>query len=208
MTHVDNIPHILEFGITHRYSQKANPNYTSIGDFSLIGSRNTKIVNVSNGLDNNHENENVLIGDFIPFYFGLRTPMLYVIQKGGNFVPQKTAPDDIIYCVSSVQKIIDSGMIFYFTDGHATNNLTTFFNSDKVSEIETLVDLKAVNLKYWNHDYDLDLKRRKEAEFLVKDDVPNSCVLGYICYSEAVRAKLLALGINEKQVVVRKNYYF
>ena len=108
MTHVDNIPHILEFGITHRNSQKANPNYKSIGDFSLIGSRNTKIVNVSNGLDNNHENENVLIGDFIPFYFGLRTPMLYVIQKGGNFVPQKTAPDDIIYCVSSVQKIIDS----------------------------------------------------------------------------------------------------
>ena len=208
MTHVDNIPHILEFGITHRNSQKANPNYKSIGDFSLIGSRNTKIVNVSNGLDNNHENENVVIGDFIPFYFGLRTPMLYVIQKGGNFVPQKTAPDDIIYCVSSVQKIIDSGMIFYFTDGHATNNLTTFFNSDKVSEIETLVDLKAVNLKYWNHDSDLDLKRRKEAEFLVKDDVPNSCVLGYICYSEVVRAKLLALGINEKQVVVRKNYYF
>ena len=208
MTHVDNIPHILEFGITHRNSQKANPNYKSIGDFSLIGSRNTKIVNVSNGLDNNHENENVLIGDFIPFYFGLRTPMLYVIQKGGNFVPQKTAPEDIIYRVSSVQKIIDSGMIFYFTDGHATNNLTTFFNSDKVSEIETLVDLKAVNLKYWNHDSDLDLKRRKEAAFLVKDDVPNSCVLGYICYSEAVRAKLLALGINEKQVVVRKNYYF
>jgi hypothetical protein len=77
MTHVDNIPHILEFGITHRNSENANPNYVSIGDRSLIDNRNSKKVNF--------DTESIILGDFIPFYFGIRTPMLYVIQKGGAF---------------------------------------------------------------------------------------------------------------------------
>lgn len=206
MTHVDNIPHILEFGITHKNSQLTNSNYISIGDSSLIDNRTTTNINVTNGSDETIET--ITVGDFIPFYFGLRTPMLYVIQKGGNFVPKKTPPEDIIYCVSSVQKIIDSGMIFYFTDGHAINNFTTFFNQNKVLEIEQLVDLKAVNLKYWKNDSDLDLKRRKEAEFLVKNDVPNSCILGYICHSELVKSKLLKFGVDEKHIAIRPNYYF
>jgi ssDNA thymidine ADP-ribosyltransferase, DarT len=208
MTHVDNIPHILQHGITHRNSQKANPNYVSIGDSILIGNRNTKEVLVTNGLEGYGFSETIIIGNFIPFYFGLRTPMLYVIQKGGNFVPKITPPEEIIYCVSSVQKIIDEGMLFFFTDGHATNNLTTFFNKEKVNEINNLVDLKAANLKYWKTDSDLDLKRRKESELLVKQDVPNTCIIGYICYNETIKSKLLKMGLQEKEVVVRHNYYF
>jgi hypothetical protein len=84
--------------------------------------------------------------------------------------------------------------------------LSIFYNKNKVLEVNDLVDFEAAFENDWTKER--DLKRRKEAEFLVKDDVPNNCILGYICYSETVRAKLLALGINEKQVVVRKNYYF
>lgn len=208
MTHVDNIPHILHHGITHRNSQKANPNYIPIGDSSLIGNRNTKEVLVTNGLEGYGSFETITIGNFIPFYFGLRTPMLYVIQKGGNFVPKVTPPEEIIYCVSSLQKIIDEGMVFFFTDGHATNNLTTFYNREKIYEVDTLVDLKAANLKYWKSDLDLDLKRRKESELLVANDVPNSCIIGYICYNETVRTKLLNMGLLESQVVVRTHYFF
>jgi len=83
MTHVDNIPHILEFGITHRNSENANQNYVSIGDRSLIDNRFSTVRNITNGLD--EVIETITIGDFIPFYFGIRTPMLYVIQKGGEF---------------------------------------------------------------------------------------------------------------------------
>lgn len=208
MTHVDNIPHILHHGITHRNSQNANPNYIPIGDSSLIGNRNTKEVLVTNGLEGYGSFETITIGNFIPFYFGLRTPMLYVIQKGGNFVPKVTPPEEIIYCVSSLQKIIDEGMVFFFTDGHATNNLTTFYNREKIYEVDTLVDLKAANLKYWKSDLDLDLKRRKESELLVANDVPNSCIIGYICYNETVRTKLLNMGLLESQVVVRTHYFF
>ena len=208
MTHVDNIPHILQHGITHRNSQNANLNYIPIGDSSLIGNRNTKEVLITNGLEGYGAFEMITIGDYIPFYFGLRTPMLYVIQKGGNFVPKITPPEEIIYCVSSVQKIIDEGLLFFFTDGHATNNLTSFFDIKKVNEINVLVDLKAANLKYWKDDSDLDLKRRKESELLVKNDVPNSCIIGYICYNETVKNKLLQKGLTEKAVVIRPHYFF
>jgi ssDNA thymidine ADP-ribosyltransferase, DarT len=208
MTHVDNIPHILQHGITHRNSQNANPNYVSIGDRRLTDYRNTKKVLVTNGLENHGFFETITIGDFIPFYFGLRTPMLYVIQKGGNFVPKVTLPEDIIYCVSSVQKIIDEGMLFFFTDGHATNKLTTFFNKEKIHELNELVDLKSANSKYWKDDLDLDLKRRKESELLVKRDVPNSSIIGYICYNEKSKSKLLSMGLQEKQVAIRSNYFF
>lgn len=208
ITHVDNIPHILQHGITHRNSINANPNYIPIGDSSLIGNRNSKQVSITNGELGSGLFETIIIGDYIPFYFGLRTPMLFVIQKGGNFVPKATDPDHIIYCVTSVQKIIDEGMLFYFTDGHATSNLTTFFKNEKINEVDLLVDLKATNLKYWKDDSDLDLKRRKESELLIKKDVQNSCLLGYICYSENAKNKLLKMGIVENKIVVKPNYYF
>jgi ssDNA thymidine ADP-ribosyltransferase, DarT len=208
ITHVDNIPHILRHGITHRNSQNANSKYIPIGDSSLIGNRNTKEVLVTNGLEGDGDFEKITIGNYIPFYFGFRTPMLYVIQKGGNFVPKVTPPEDIIYCVSSVQKTIDDGMLFFFTDGQATNNLTTFFDREKVYDLNKLVDLKATSSKYWKDDLDLDLKRRKESEFLVKNDVSNSSLIGYICYNENAKSKLLNMGLQEKQVVIRPNYYF
>lgn len=99
MTHVDNIPHILQHGITHRNSQNTNPNYISIGDSSLIDNRRSTNINVTNGSENIIES--ITIGDFIPFYFGIRTPMLYIIQNGYKGVI-KQKPEDIIYCVTSI----------------------------------------------------------------------------------------------------------
>jgi len=73
MTHIQNVPHILTNGITHRNSPNANSKFTSIGDPSLITTRDCFV------LDNGR-----LLGDYVPFYFGTRSPMLYVIQKGFN----------------------------------------------------------------------------------------------------------------------------
>lgn len=200
MTHVDNIPHILEFGITHRKSENGNPNYVSIGDSSLIDNRNSKKVNF--------DTESIILGDFIPFYFGFRTPMLYVIQKGGNLVPRKIAPDSIIYCVTSLQKMLDSSVGFYFTDGHATNNFTKFYKKESLFEIDKLIDFQAINNKYWIDENDLDLKRRKEAEFLVKNDLPKDAIIGFVCFNESAKNRLLEIGVDSSLIVIKPNYYF
>ena len=116
MTHIDNIPHIVQNGITHINSPNKNPGYKNIGDVTLIGSRNS--LNIPNGRT---------LGEYIPFYFGKRMPMLYVIQKGYNGV-SITLPEDIVYCVSNVQKIVDSKIGYLFTDGHAKDGYTSFLH--------------------------------------------------------------------------------
>ena len=45
MTHIDNIPHILQYGITHSDSINANPDFVPIGDNSLINTRKIFIKN-------------------------------------------------------------------------------------------------------------------------------------------------------------------
>ena len=85
MVHIENIKHILSYGITHKESPHANPHFVPIGDSSIITTRNSFVL----------ENGNT-IGDYIPFYFASRTPMLYVIQNGFNGVKTNN-PENIIY---------------------------------------------------------------------------------------------------------------
>ncbi len=102
MTHIDNIPHILKNGITHRNSPNHNPNYISIGDISLIYTRDNKQVIVDNGDFLDFDAPKITLGQYIPFYFGVKMPMLYVIQNGGNFVPESTPANKIIYIACSL----------------------------------------------------------------------------------------------------------
>lgn len=79
ITHIDNIPHILINGITRKDSPNRNPEFVSIGDRSLIDNRSMRQVWVDNG-DINNPIKQITLGDFIPFYFGVRMPMLFVVQ--------------------------------------------------------------------------------------------------------------------------------
>lgn len=196
MIHIENIPHILENGITHSASANANHNFTPIGDGSLINTRNAFL------LDNGR-----LLGEYIPFYFGLRTPMLYVVQNGFNMV-NPTSPENIVYCVSSVQKIIDLNLDFVFTDGHAVDGFSTQYSTEDVQNIDAILDKSAINAKYWRDDNDLDMKRRKEAEFLVLGDIALNAVLGYLVYNENTKSRLINFGIDETKVHVKSNFYF
>ena len=132
MTHIENIPHILKQGITHVASDNKNKDYKPIGDGSLISRRNT--FNLGNGQT---------LGDYIPFYFGSRMPMLYVIQKGFNGVTSLN-PEQIVYCISSVQKIIDLDLDFLFTDGHAVDALSTLYTKADAPNISILLDFAAI----------------------------------------------------------------
>lgn len=66
--HVENIPNILENGITHKDSQNNNPNFVGIGDVSLINNRNTRQVNIDNG-DTFNTIEVITLGNFTPYLF-------------------------------------------------------------------------------------------------------------------------------------------
>lgn len=196
MTHIENIPHILRYGITHSSSANANPNFVSIGDGSLISTRNN--ISLNNGR---------LLGEYIPFYFGARTPMLYVVQNGFNMVAP-TPAENIVYCITSVQKIIDLELDFVFTDGHAVGGFTSQFAPQDIDKLDNILDWKAITAKYWHDDNDLDLKRRKEAEFLVSGDISINAILGYLVYNQNSKDKIINYGVDAANVHIKSEYYF
>lgn len=196
MTHIGNVPHVLQFGITHASSPNANPAFQSIGDSSLIAARNAHVL--SNGK---------LLGEYIPFYFGVRMPMLYVIQKGFNSVT-KIQPESIIYCVCSVQAILDHGLEFVFTNGHAEAAFSSEYKPEDVQKIGEILDFNAIKARYWNDENDLDKKRRKEAEFLVATDIPPTAIRAYVVYNEAAKNVLVSHGIPIESIYVHAQSYF
>lgn len=161
----------------------------------MIGTRNKMVLPNGN-----------FIGEYLPFYFWGRMPMLYVIQKGYNEV-QSVEAENIVYCISSIQNVIDASLEYLFTDGHATAVLTSFYDANDIQNIENIVDFQAVKSKYWN-EY-LDQKRRKSAEFLVKGDLPFDKIIGFAVYDERAKRRLIEMGINVDMVHIRqKSYYF
>lgn len=196
MTHIENIPHIITNGITHKESLQSNKYYKSIGDNSLINTRDSFLMPNGN-----------LLGEYIPFYLGLRTLMLYVIQRGYNGVVV-LHPSKIIYCISSVQNILDAKLEFAYTDGHATDGFSNYYSSDDIKNIEKQVDFKATRTKFWNDEKDLDLKRRKEAEFLIKEDLNYDNILGFATFDDDAKKELLDFGISSDKVVTKPTFYF
>ncbi len=207
MTHIENIPHILQYGITHQSSLNANPNFVPIGDSSIISTRNDFALN--NGKK---------LGDYIPFYFGKRTPMLYVIQKGFK-TPETydeifgdmrypTPAENIVYCITSVQKIIEHHLDFIFTNGHAKVRFTTQYTPADITDIDNIIDWKAVRAKYWLDENDLDLKRRKEAEFLVLGDIATEAILGFVVYNQNAQNRMIGFGADVSKVLIKPDYYF
>ena len=58
------------------------------------------------------------VSDYVPFYFAARSPMLYMISKGG--VPTYSGgQDEIVYLVTSIEAIVREGLRFVFTDRNA-----------------------------------------------------------------------------------------
>lgn len=208
MTHIDNIDHVLAYGITHKNSPNYNPNFTIIGDQSLIDTRSTKEVYVDNGDFLNVSASKIILGDFIPFYFGIKMPMLYVIQVGGNFVEKATRPEEIVYLVCSITNIINSDNVYYFTDGHGTDNYTTFYDSSMINSLPKIIDWSAVKASFWGGQENLNIKRKKQAEFLVSKDLPPSFLFGFGCYNELAKQKLISAGIDESKIKIIPNAYY
>ena len=196
MVHIDNIPHILKYGIVKVDSPNANPNYVPIGDQLVIEKRKNRPLSTWQK-----------IGDFIPFYFGPRSPMLYVIQHGYNGVKRIEA-EKIVYCVIKLDDIIRDCIKCVFTDGHVLNSLTQVITGDNLGHINDYVKYSDVFASRWDDDDDLDLKRRKEAELLLQNDLPVQYIRGFVVYNDEAKQLLHSFGVEEKMIAVRPRYYF
>lgn len=196
ITHIDNIPYILEKGLLRANSSDRSDDFVNIGDPQVIKLRSDMII------------RNIRLGDYIPFYLGPRSPMLYVIQHGYNGV-RRQEPQDIVYCVLRLDDVIKGDLECAFTDGHALSALTNYYGKEQLVNIDKIVNYDDVYASQWNNnDSDIDLKRRKEAELLIKEDISPEYIRGYIVYNDKAKEMLKSFGIAENMIVVAPNYYF
>ncbi len=207
MTHIENIPHILSHGITHKNSPNSNPDYVTIGDTSIIETRRNKRVTVNNGDYLNPITE-IVLGDFIPFYFGVRMPMLYVVQAGGNNVLQPTPPTKIIYLMCMLTQVGGSSGEFYYSDGHALTTYTSFYDSTKLNELPNIIDWEAVASHYWGGSENLVRKTKKEAELLIRGDLSPDLISEFICNGLTAKQKLIDFGIDETKITINPEAYY
>jgi len=196
MTHIDNLPSILENNGLNAYSEISSNGfqYKDIANADIQTRRSGTRVPLPPGGD---------LHEYVPFYFAGRSPMLYSIVNSG--VKQR----EIVYLMSKTSNIHDSELPFVFTDGHAIMFLTEFYSS--LDELEK-VDWSIMNERYWSDtEEDPDRKRRRQAEFLVHKRVPMNQVIGFGVFDNEMKKKVEALLKAHqivKPVAIRPHFYY
>jgi hypothetical protein len=201
ITHVDNLAQILSEGCLWCEAEKNDRRLAakSIAYEELKTRRANRSVTVAAG---------GTLCDYVPFYFANRSPMLYAIYSG--YVSAYTGgQQSIIYLVSTVDRIVKDNRDFCFTDGHAVEAMTNFYDSfDDLAEVDwNLID----SWSWRNIASDNDRKRRKQAEFLVHRCVPWECIesIGVIDNKQRDKVSLILADYYDltPMRIERKWYY-
>lgn len=201
MVHVDNVEGILQNGMCCAGHLSADPNYVNIGMAGLIANRHDHPISLPEAGN---------FGEYIPFYFGGHSPMLYLINNGYSGVEQR-AQKDIVFLVSNVNKVQELNLEFVFTDRHAKNNLATFYRD---TAHFNQVNWAIVNSRNWAND-EVNIARRdiKQAEFMIRNHVPINCVTSIVVKSADRKAQIDTMIANlglelEVHIDINCNLYY
>jgi hypothetical protein len=151
-----------------------------------------------------------VIHDYVSFYFGPRSPMLYLlhINRVEGYLDGQ-AP--IIYLVSTAQAVQESGAQFVFSDGHGIASFTRWFND--LGDLNRL-DWDTIYAQYWESDVDdMDRKRRKQSEFLVHRRCDWSIIseIGVINNTMKEKVEVIMKGYKkelQRLVNLREEWYY
>jgi hypothetical protein len=198
MTHYRNIGFIIRNGLHCCNCEIQDPEYINIGHRSLIDNRGQAAITIEPG---------GVLNDYIPFYFHYKMPMLYQIHKG--LVKDYTGTqEEIIYLVTTAEKIAEHKLPFIITDRHAYLAHKTVYN-----ELQNLEKLSWDIIKddTWYYQYSDLRKELKQAEFLIYRHVPEAALLGIITHNDEI-AKFVKSEVQKAgsslQVVSRPAYYY
>lgn len=145
---------------------------------------------------------NRFVGEFVPFYFCPRSPMLYTINLGNTGRPagcQRT----IVHLVSTVGHGMALGRDWAISDGNAGAFHTSFFTGPQAVNALNWTAIQATDWREHRH--------QKSAEFLVADFFPWSAITRIGCHPslgrKAVEERLA--GVAHRPVVeVQASWYY
>ena len=157
LVHVDNLPVLLRRGGLHAPNHTPNDgqSYRTIHNVDIQNQRQVRTMRCGPG---------GTIHDYVAFYFGPRSPMLFQLHTGW-VEGYREGEEPLIYLVSTVELVVQAGRRFVFSDGHGIAVFTQWF--DDLRHLDK-VDWGAAYATYWYDTVDdMDRQRRKQSEFLV-----------------------------------------
>lgn len=196
LVHVDCLATLLTRGVLHAPNVTPNDGlpYRTIHDTSVQASRRVKPVPCGPG---------GTVHDYLPFYFGARSVMLFKL-KTGQVAGYAEGQEPLIYLVSTAQAVAAAGNAFVFTDGHGLATFTAWFTD--LARLEA-VDWPLLAAQYWNDTpQDNDRQRRKQAEFLVWQSLDWGSIRGIGVLNAEMKARvegILGQHPQRKQVTVK-----
>ncbi|WP_422770686.1 type II toxin-antitoxin system toxin DNA ADP-ribosyl transferase DarT [Plantactinospora sp. WMMC1484] len=183
-THLDNIAVIFTAGhLACDLMAREGLTRTEVGDPAIKQSRRQRSVLAGPGGQ---------VGDYVPFYFAPRSPMMYRIaceHRDGrpNCYPDGDRP--LVYLVTTVGAVIDTGSDWVATDGNAATATSEF--TANLRAMEEMVDWPLLTAERWhNTSEDMDRQRRRQAEFLVHQRLPTRAIRWIGVYDGARRAQV------------------
>ena len=201
LTHIDNLASIIQSGGCLSFNQMQNQGigHVSVAYDNIQDRRARTLVPCGPG---------GCLHDHVPFFFAPRPPMLYAIH-GGSVEGYEQGQIPLIYLVTKAQTVNNSGSAWVFTDGHATMAFTEFF--DDLKNLDK-IDWEVMESQYWNDTPTLpDRKRRRQAEFLIKDSCPWELFseIGVINSRMESRVKMmLENSMHQPIVQIHRKWYY
>jgi hypothetical protein len=190
ITHYKNLSFILRNGLYCPASDNRDPDYINIGKKDIIQKREGKDIKVGPG---------GRIHDYVSFYFGPLSPMLYSIHMGNS--DTDCSQSEIVYIVTSIPALSNANVQYVFTSGQAIMQLST--QHDDIKDLDK-IDWDIIKAQYW---FDrppqyVDRQRRRMAELLVYQHVPIACIEGLVVQNAKAKDTVEAM-VDEAGVLMR-----
>lgn len=203
LVHMNTLPTLIERGGLHapNFTPTDGLPYRTIHNLQVQASRRLTTIPCGPG---------GTIHDYVPFYFGPLSPMLLNL-KTGRVAGYNEGQEPLIYLVTTVQKVVDKGGRYVFSDGHGLARFTNWY--DKFSEMDQ-VDWAMVEQRYWTDQAnDNDRMRRKQAEFLVYREMDWTAVLVVGVYNSTAKQRVQDVldahpGAHCPRVLVKGSWYY
>lgn len=145
---------------------------------------------------------NRFVGEFVPFYYCPRSPMLFVMNKGstGRLAGSQRS---VVHLLSTVQTALALGRPWALSDGNAGSDYAQFFNDPtKIDEL----DWDAIETRDWQA-----RQTAKQAELLVLDFYPWTSIIGIGCQNDVVKAQveqIVSQVAHQPRVKTKPDWYY
>ena len=194
ITDIENLPSILGEGGLLSDAVMSQRDPTIIGHSHIKQRRLTQIRIPACG--------DRFVGEFVPFYFCPRSPMLYTINLG-NTGRTPGCQKTIIHLVSRVRDAIALGTPWAVSDGNAGAFHTTF---DSTLQFVDDLDWPAIEATSWAAN-----RHQKQAEFLFAGFFPWTALHEVGCYDVVAAEAVTTIITNQNhrpKVSVKTDWYY